>query len=82
MLPLPPDETVVLVGAGGLGLAAISVLRALGHRAIVSVDVDAQKREAALAAGARAVVDGSGEGVTERIVAACGGAARGGVLRR
>ena len=73
VMPLPPDEPVVLVGAGGLGLAAIGVLRALGHRAIVSVDVDAAKRAAALEAGATAVIDGSGEGVTERIVAAAGG---------
>ena len=73
VMPLPPDEPVVLVGAGGLGLAAIGVLRALGHRAIVSVDVDAAKRAAALEAGASAVVDGSGEGVTERILEAAGG---------
>ena len=73
IMPMAADEPVVLVGAGGLGLAAISVLRAMGHTAIVSVDVDAGKRQAALDAGASAVVDGSGEGVTERIVAACGG---------
>ncbi len=73
IMPLPPEEPVVLVGAGGLGLAAIGVLRALGHHAIISVDVDAAKREAALAAGASAVVDGLGEGITERIVAAAGG---------
>ena len=73
VMPLPPDEPVVLVGAGGLGLAAIGVLKAMGHRAIVSIDVDEAKRQAALAAGATQVVDGSGEGVTERILAACGG---------
>ena len=73
VLPLPPDEPVVLVGAGGLGLNAIHVLRALGHRAIVSVDLDPAKRDAALAAGATATVDASGEGVTDRILAACGG---------
>jgi alcohol dehydrogenase/propanol-preferring alcohol dehydrogenase len=74
-LPLAPDRPIVLVGAGGLGLAAIAVLRAIGHRAIVSVDLSAEKRQAALAAGASQVVDGEGEGVTERIVAACGGPA-------
>ena len=75
VMPLPPDEPVVLVGAGGLGLNAIAVLRALGHRAIVVVDVSAEKLAAASAAGASAVVDGSGEGATARIVAACGGLA-------
>ncbi len=76
VMPMPPDEPIVLVGAGGLGLQAIAVLKALGHRAIVSVDISAAKREAALAEGATKVVDGSGEGVTKRIVEACGGAPR------
>ncbi len=73
IMPRPADDPVVLVGAGGLGLSAIAVLRALGHRAIVVVDVSAEKRQAARAAGASGVVDGSGEGVTQRIVEACGG---------
>jgi alcohol dehydrogenase, propanol-preferring len=73
VLPLPPQTPVVLVGAGGLGLAAISILKALGHERIVSVDVDPKKRQGALDAGASAAVDGSGEGVTERIIEACGG---------
>jgi len=73
ILPLPPAEPVVIVGAGGLGLNAIHVLRALGHQAIVVVDIDTAKREAALAAGATAVVDASGEGVTDRILSAAGG---------
>jgi len=78
LLPVPPEEPIVLVGAGGLGLAAIGLLRALGHGSIVSVDVSAEKRAAALAAGADQVVDGSGEPeqVTARIQAACGGPAR------
>ncbi len=71
-MPLPADEPIVLVGAGGLGLQAIAVLRAMGHRAIVSVDISEEKRQAALAEGASKVVDGSGEGVTKRIIEACG----------
>lgn len=71
--PLRPNEPVVLVGAGGLGLNAIHILRALGHRAIVAVDTSADKRQAALDAGATGVVDGAGEGVTQRILDACGG---------
>ena len=73
IMPIAPDEPVVLVGAGGLGLAAIGVLRALGHRRIVSVDVDPTKRQAALDAGAADVVDGTGEEVTDRIMQAAGG---------
>ena len=73
IMPLPPDEPVVLIGAGGLGLQAVAVLRALGHRNIISVDVSAEKRAAALREGAATVVDGSGEGVTKRIIEAAGG---------
>ncbi len=76
VMPLPPDEPVVLIGAGGLGLQAIAVLRALGHRNIVSVDISEEKRRAAIAEGASKVVDGSGEGVTKRIIEACGGQPR------
>lgn len=73
IMPLPPSEPVVLVGAGGLGLAAIHILKALGHRAIVAVDLNADKRQAALEAGATAAVDGGGTDVTKRLLAACGG---------
>jgi propanol-preferring alcohol dehydrogenase len=73
VMPMKPTEPIVLVGAGGLGLAAISVLKALGHTAIISVDIDPVKRQAALDAGASAVVDGLGDDVTQRIVAAAGG---------
>ena len=64
-MPIPPDEAIVVVGAGGLGLNAIAVLRAMKHQNIVVVDISAEKREAALKAGAHKVVDGSGEGVTQ-----------------
>ena len=75
VMPLPPDEPIVLIGAGGLGLQAIAVLRALGHRNIISVDISAEKRAAAAAAGAVQTVDGSGEGVAGRIMEAAGGQA-------
>ncbi len=76
IMPLPPDSPVVLVGAGGLGLNAIAVLRALDHQSIIAVDISEGKRAAAIAAGASQVVDGSGEGVTDRILAAAGGPVR------
>jgi alcohol dehydrogenase/propanol-preferring alcohol dehydrogenase len=73
VLPLPPGEAIVVVGAGGLGLNAIAVLKALKHENIVVVDVAAEKRAAALKAGAHKVVDGTGAGVTQRITEAAGG---------
>ena len=72
-MPVPPDEAIVLVGAGGLGLNAIKVLLALKHRNIISVDISAEKRETALKAGAHKAVDGSGPDVANRIIEAAGG---------
>lgn len=73
VMPLPPEEPVVVVGAGGLGLQAVAVLKALGHARIVVVDVSDEKRQAAMAAGASHTVDASQDGTTQRIVETCGG---------
>jgi alcohol dehydrogenase/propanol-preferring alcohol dehydrogenase len=73
IMPMAPDKPIVLIGAGGLGLAAISMLRAFDHRAIISVDIDPAKRQAALDLGATAAVDGTGDDVAQRIIAAAGG---------
>ena len=42
-MPLTPTQAIVLVGAGGLGLNAIAVLKALKHQNIISVDISAGK---------------------------------------
>ncbi len=73
VLPLPPDEPVLLIGAGGLGLAAISMLKAYGHKAIVSVDIDDEKLAVATAAGATQTVNSSKPEVGKNILAAIGG---------
>jgi alcohol dehydrogenase/propanol-preferring alcohol dehydrogenase len=72
-MPMRPEEPVVLVGAGGLGMNAIAVLKALGHQRICVVDVAADKLEAAKAQGATDTVQASDEGTTKRIMDACGG---------
>lgn len=73
LLPMPPAEPIVLVGAGGLGLNAIEILKALGHKTIVVVDLNVEKLKSATAAGATSVVDASTPGVAKRILEACGG---------
>lgn len=73
LMPLEPDEPVVLVGAGGLGLNAIAILKAMGHKRICVVDVAEDKLEAAKAQGATETVLAGAEGTTERILEACGG---------
>lgn len=55
--PIPREEWVAVMGAGGLGLTAIAMLRAMGHERIVAVDIDAAKLDAAGAAGAAAALD-------------------------
>ena len=74
VMPMAPEEAIVLVGAGGLGLNAVSILKALGHKNIISVDLSDEKLAAATKAGATKVVNASGDGATARIVEAAGGA--------
>jgi propanol-preferring alcohol dehydrogenase len=52
------DTPIVIFGAGGLGLMALSLLKAMGGRGAIVVDIDAKKREAAEKAGALSTVDG------------------------
>lgn len=54
---------------------AIEVLRALGGQGAVVVDIDTAKREAALAAGALAVVDGKAVDAAQQLIAATQGGA-------
>lgn len=51
VLPLDPDEQVVVIGAGGVGLMAVAVLRALGHRRITVLDVNEDRLAVAGAMG-------------------------------
>ena len=73
VMPMPPGEAIVVVGAGGLGLNAISILKALGHKNIISVDLSDEKLAAAKKAGATKTVNASGDGASARIVEAAGG---------
>ncbi len=70
------EGPVVIIGAGGLGLMAIQVLKALGGHGAVVVDVDASKREAALAAGALATIDARAADAAQQLITATGGGAR------
>jgi D-arabinose 1-dehydrogenase-like Zn-dependent alcohol dehydrogenase len=67
---------VVVIGAGGLGLMGISVLKALGGVGAVVVDIDPQKREAARAAGALAAIDPKATDAAQQIIGATEGGAR------
>jgi NADPH2:quinone reductase len=68
-----PGQTVLVLGAGGgIGLAAIAVARALGCRVIGAASSE-EKRAAALAAGAEAVIDSSTGSVKDEARAWAGG---------
>jgi len=77
--PIPIDEWVAVIGAGGLGLSAIAMLRVLGHERIIAIDVDSAKLEAAAQAGAAATVNSGGGDADERIKAIAGGSLFGAV---
>jgi len=66
------DSPIVIFGAGGLGLMALSLLKATGGKGAIVVDIDARKREAAEAAGALATVDGKAPDALEQLVKAAG----------
>src|SRR5690349_23429643 len=63
---------IVIFGAGGLGLMALSLVKALGGRGAIVVDIDARKREAAEKAGALASVDGNAPDALEQLAAKAG----------
>jgi NADPH:quinone reductase len=68
-----PGETVLVLGAGGgVGLAAIGVARALGCRAL-GVASTADKRQAALEAGAEATLDPATEPIKDAARSWAGG---------
>ncbi|MBV9858561.1 MAG: alcohol dehydrogenase catalytic domain-containing protein [Alphaproteobacteria bacterium] len=71
--PLIESQPIVLLGAGGLGLMCLTVLKAMGGRGAVVVDIDERKRQAALQAGALAAVDGNAPDAASQIAAAVGG---------
>jgi alcohol dehydrogenase, propanol-preferring len=66
----------VLIGAGGLGLMAIGLIKAMDGLAPVVVDIDASKRAAAIAAGAAAAVDGRAADAADQVRRVIGGGAR------
>jgi propanol-preferring alcohol dehydrogenase len=66
------DSPIVIFGAGGLGLMALSLLKAMGGKGAIVVDIDLKKREAAAQAGALAVIDGGAADALEQIVKAAG----------
>ncbi len=77
--PIPCEEWIIVIGAGGLGLSAISLLRAMGHEYILAADVDNTKLNAAKNAGAAAIVNSRDADAVEKIKKISGGSIYGAV---
>ncbi|MGY4369060.1 D-arabinose 1-dehydrogenase-like Zn-dependent alcohol dehydrogenase [Bradyrhizobium sp. LB1.3] len=70
------ETPIVMFGAGGLGLMALSLLKAMGGKGAIMVDIDAKKREAAEKAGALATVDPKAPDALEQLAKKAGGPIR------
>src|SRR6201999_1684544 len=70
------DTPIVIFGAGGLGLMALSLLKAMGGKGAIVVDIDAKKREAAENAGALATVGGKADEALAQLQKKAGGPIR------
>jgi D-arabinose 1-dehydrogenase-like Zn-dependent alcohol dehydrogenase len=70
---IPREEWVAVLGAGGLGLMTIGMLRALGHERIVAIDIDASKFAAAREEGAAATLDAKDPEVAKKLQEVAGG---------
>jgi D-arabinose 1-dehydrogenase-like Zn-dependent alcohol dehydrogenase len=64
---LHEGEWLAVMGAGGLGLNAVGIARAIGYERIVSVDIDERKLQAAAEMGADAVLNGGRDDALEEL---------------
>jgi D-arabinose 1-dehydrogenase-like Zn-dependent alcohol dehydrogenase len=69
------DEPLVIIGAGGLGLMCLTLNAMMGNKPAIVVDIDPVKREAAMKAGAVAVVDGAAPDAAKQIIKLTNGGA-------
>ena len=73
--PFAENDWIVIMGAGGLGLMAVAMLRAMGHTRIVSCDIDVGKAQAAKDAGAAEFMNAADAGTLAKLQALAGGVA-------
>ena len=64
---------VLLIGLGGVGMMGLAIAQMLFHTPPIVADIDAEKRKAALAAGAAAAYDPADPQARRAIMAATGG---------
>jgi len=69
----PERGPVLLIGLGGVGMMGLAIARALLRTPPIVADIDAEKRNAALAAGAAQAYDPSDPQARKAVMAATGG---------
>ncbi len=72
---LAASQSLLIIGAGGVGLAGIGMAKAVVGARVIVADIDSAKRDAALAAGADEVIDNSDAGARRSLMAMTGGGA-------
>ncbi len=73
--PLGPNDKLMIIGAGGVGMASVRLAKTVTGVAPIVADIDPGKRHAALENGAAAVIDPGAPGAAEEFVKASGGVA-------
>ncbi len=68
-----PGETVAIVGAGPVGLAALLTAQFYSPAEIIMIDLDDHRLEVAKQFGATKTVNGSGEAAVQQVMALTGG---------
>jgi len=64
-----PGDTVLIIGAGPLGLMHVQIARLRGATKVIVLELSAERRALALHVGADEVIDPQGNDVTERLLA-------------
>lgn len=70
---LADHHSLLIVGAGGVGLNGVALAKAVTGQAPIVADIDPTKREAALRLGARSVIDPREDGTLKALLKETGG---------
>lgn len=73
---LGEKDSLLMIGAGGVGLSALHMAKELTSAKLIVADIDPEKRAVAKAAGAFEVIDNSASDAASRLMDVTGGGAR------
>lgn len=71
--PLKAEHSLLIVGAGGVGLNAVALAKAMTGAAPIVADLDPAKREMALQLGAKEAIDPRADGALKALLKSTGG---------